>query len=185
MSGWTALVPLKSGGGRKSRLAGRLSDDERERLAMRMFARVIAALQDCAEVDAIAVLSEAPPPLPGLAWAHDAGLGLNPALEAARPRRPFLVINADLPLVTPDDITALIAAARGGGAIAPDRHGEGTNALALDRLDLAFCFGAGSFARHGAQAPGVLAVVDRVGLALDVDMTEDLAEACHRGFRME
>lgn len=185
MSGWTALVPLKSGGGRKSRLADRLNDDERERLAMRMFGQVIAALRGCADVDSIAVLSETEPPLPGLAWAHDAGLGLNPALEAARPGRPFLVINADLPLATSDDIAALIAAARGGGAIAPDRHGEGTNALALDRLDLAFRFGAGSFERHVAQAPGVLAVVERPGLALDVDMKEDLAEACHRGFRME
>src|SRR5207248_2686635 len=103
-------------------------------------------------VGRISVLSEAPATREGLDWVPDRGRGLNPELQALEIPGPRLVIHADLPLVGPDDVEALLAAAGGGGAIAPDRHGTGVNAVALDAgVSIEFRFGPGSLARHLEQ----------------------------------
>src|SRR3546814_6871584 len=68
------------------------------------------------------------------AWAQDQGRGLNEELTAFRTREPaqsMIFIHGDLPLLVPEEIEALIQAAGGGCALAPDRHGSGTNAIAL------------------------------------------------------
>jgi 2-phospho-L-lactate guanylyltransferase len=63
-------------------------------------------------------------------------------------------------------------------AIAPDRAGTGTNGLALRPPDaIPFHFGAGSRAAHAAAAEAAnvpLTVVERPGLAFDLDTPEDL-----------
>src|SRR3546814_3537191 len=67
-------------------------------------------------------------------WMADVGRGLNPELEQARKlvAGDLIVLHADLPLLTPGDVTALIeAASESGLAIAPDRHRTGTHGLAL------------------------------------------------------
>ena len=61
-------------------------------------------------------------------------------------------------------------------AIAADRHGTGTNAVALaPGRHIRFCFGAES--RAGFSAQTGVRVLNRPGLALDVDCPEDLALA--------
>jgi 2-phospho-L-lactate guanylyltransferase len=64
-------------------------------------------------------------------------------------------------------------------ALAPDRHGTGTNALFVRPPGLlTYAFGPDSFQRHlaQAQAAGAATRVCRLeGLALDVDQPEDLA----------
>ncbi len=89
---------------------------------------------------------------------------------------PIAVFHADLPRLGAEDVAALLAAGeRGGCAIAPDRHGTGTNALAIgDGRAFSFAFGADSFARHRAQAGERFEIVTRPGLALDVDTPDDL-----------
>lgn len=182
MSLWTAIVPLKTAGERKTRLAPALSPPQRDRLARALFDHVIGVLGACPSIGRIGVLSETPVGRANLDWQPDRGLGLNAELQALRIVGPRLIIHADLPLVAPDDIEALLAAARSGGAIAPDRHGTGVNALALDTgVSLEFRFGPGSFARHREQTP--LTVVAREGLALDIDTPDDLAQAVRLGFR--
>jgi 2-phospho-L-lactate guanylyltransferase len=186
LSLWNAIVPFKMAGQRKTRLAPALSPPERDRLAQALFDRVVGVLDACPAVERISVLSETSPSHVGLDWLPDRGLGLNAELQALPTAGPRLVIHADLPLVTPDDVEALLAAARGGGAIAPDRHGTGVNALALDAgVPIEFRFGPDSLARHQEQAGGRLAIVARPGLALDIDTPEDLAEAVRLGFRLE
>ena len=63
--------------------------------------------------------------------------------------------------------------------IVPDRHGSGTNALLLAPPSVVGpSFGAGSFARHAAQARAAGATVkvsDLPSLGLDVDTPDDLA----------
>ena len=63
-------------------------------------------------------------------------------------------------------------------AIAPDRHNEGTNALLVCPPGLIrYAYGIGSFARHcelARQAGARLEIVHRPGLALDLDLPEDL-----------
>ena len=77
----------------------------------------------------------------------------------------------------------LAAAAPGSVAIAPDRHGLGTNALSLPLPAAAgflFAFGDDSFARHRAEAERLgLAVeaVHNLRLERDVDLAEDLPDA--------
>ena len=180
---WTAIVPLKLRAHRKSRLAPRLSPHERQTLSDRMAARVFATLGD-ARVPA-RVLS--PVPWVGLPWEPDHGAGLNAELNRVRSTLggvPLLVISGDLPLLTEADICMLLDAAQHQGiAIAPDRHDQGTNAIALrDARSFAFAFGSGSFARHLAAAQGAAIVRDRPGLALDIDTAADLDEACRLGW---
>ena len=189
MSLWNAIVPWKTAGQRKTRLAPTLSPPERDRLAQALFDHVIGVLDACPGIGRIGILSETRPNTPlGRAdrdWLPDGGLGLNAELQALQIAGARLVIHADLPLVTPEDVEALLSAARGGAAIAPDRHGSGVNALALEAgVSMEFQFGPDSFARHQEQVGGRLTVVSRPGLALDIDTPDDLAEAVRLGFRL-
>jgi 2-phospho-L-lactate guanylyltransferase len=172
-----AIIPLKPPGQRKSRLAGRLSAEARDRLAEAMFHHVACVLRAVPAIVEIALLCECALPGWPARWIRDEGRGLNAELrDAAISRRSknLLVIHPDLPLLAPADIVELIASDHSGSAIAPDRHGTGTNALALrGDAGFEFAFGAQSFARHLARAGGKLRVVERPGLALDVDTPED------------
>ncbi len=186
MSSWTAIVPFKTAGLRKTRLAPDLSPAARDRLAQTMFDHVIDVLDSCPRVGRIAVLSETAPDRAALDWLVDQGRGLNAELQALSVAGPRLILHADLPLVTAADVAALLTAATDGIAIAPDRHGTGVNALALAAgAALTFAFGPDSYARHHALAVTPLMTVRRDGLALDVDTPDDLAEAVRRGFRPE
>jgi 2-phospho-L-lactate guanylyltransferase len=182
---WTALVPMKRAAGRKSRLAASLSSEARLRLADAMLRHALEVLGQSQQISRIAVLSEARPQGWAGTWLADGGRGLNPELDAAArelgPKK-LLVILPDLPAVSAEDIAALIAAAAGGVAIAPDRHGGGTNAMALaDASNFPFAFGQGSFARHRALAGPTARIVERPGLGLDIDTPDDLAFALALG----
>jgi 2-phospho-L-lactate guanylyltransferase len=184
---WTAIVPLKAEDARKSRLAEALSSSERKALARRLFAHVSAVLEEHPQIEKTHVLAAARPEGWAGAWIVDRGRGLNAELEAARAAlgaRRLLVVLGDLPLLRCADLDALLeGAARRGAAIAPDRHGTGANALVLcDGAELAFCFGPDSFRRYRAQLPDA-AIVEREGLALDLDTPDDLAFAKAQGFR--
>ena len=90
---------------------------------------------------------------------------------------------ADLPLLTRHDVELLAAAPAETIAMAPDRHGTGTNALSLPlpaARGFTFCFGPDSFALHHAEADRLGIRIEQVrsqGLARDVDMPEDLPDA--------
>ena len=184
---WTALVPLKQADARKSRLAGRLSPEARKRLSMLLFDHLVDVLRSVPSIGPILPLAGQAPEGWSGAWIQDEGRGLNAELEAARATLgagPLLVIHADLPLIEPADVAALLASAGASGcAIAPDRHGEGTNAVALrDGRAFAFAFGPGSLVRHCAPLNDPSALVERTGLALDCDTPEDLDSAIAAGF---
>ena len=75
MNGWTALVPVKAPGARKSRLAS-LDQAERERLTAAMLDHVLGVLAECPGVAEVAVLSpERPAGWHGL-WFADLGRGV-------------------------------------------------------------------------------------------------------------
>lgn len=186
MIAWRALVPIKQGGNRKSRLAPVLSREERDALALRMARHVLAELQTCGSIEEIAILSARRPEWWRGAWVEDRGTGLNAELAAWRRtvgEAPVVIVHADLPLLRASEVDELLAvAASQGVAMATDRAGEGTNALAIaDGRPFEFCFGPGSRRLHAEQAPG-LAVLTAPGLAADVDTPEDLAFAHANGF---
>ncbi len=175
---WTAVTPMKPPGQRKSRLAGRLSVAERDALADCLALHVAQCLAAEPRISQILLLSAARNDAWPHQWRHDQGRGLNAELDALRAvtRSGFLVIHSDLPLLAPDDVAAMLDAAGSDRvAIAPDRRGRGTNAVALGpEIAFGFAFGDGSFARHRQNAGGVARIVERSGLALDLDVPEDL-----------
>ncbi len=181
MTDWIAVVPWKQGSDNKSRLRDVLDPSARMLLSHHMTGQVIACLSQVREIRAVHLLSPAPVPAWRVNWLPDEGQGLNRELAKARAQfdgAPFVVIHADLPNLTVEDVAALLSAsATTGAAFAPDRHGQGTNAIALaDARSFDFAFGPGSFARHLAQCADA-AVVNRPGLAFDLDTPADLALA--------
>lgn len=200
MSGETiAVVPVKRLAAAKSRLAGTLTARERADLVLACFDRVIRALQECDEVRRFLVVTAEP-------RIRDRALGAgaeivdddssgrvagptehNRAIEAARRAAlgwqpdSLLVVSADLPWLRSDEVRELIALGdtAPGVVIAPDRRGQGTNALFLHPPDaIAFHFGEDSYARHrrAAEAAGLpVRIYNAPGTAFDVDLPEDLA----------
>jgi len=129
-------------------------------------------------VDALYLLAPAAVPAWPTRWLPDGGRGLNSELATARAtlgKRPFVIIHADLPRLTTEDVAYLLAAAEANGAaFAPDRHGRGTNAVALADVDpFRFAFGPHSLIAHKQQRPDA-AIVERDGLGFDVDTPLDL-----------
>jgi 2-phospho-L-lactate guanylyltransferase len=177
---------MKAAGKRKTRLSGLLCAIGREELSEILFCHVVRTLHDCSQIARVMILSDGPPLMGATDWVADKGAGLNAELERVRTRideGPLLIIHADLPLLETADLDALLAAAEGAVAIAPDSHGTGTNALALGTSrELKLCFGRDSFARHHAQVPDAIIITGRPGLALDVDTADDLDKAISLGF---
>jgi len=84
-----------------------------------------------------------------------------------------IVAHADLPLA--EDLRVVDGP---GAAIAPDRHGDGSNVLSVPtEAGFVFAYGPGSFERHRSEAARcglAVTVVDEPALALDVDSVDDL-----------
>ncbi len=185
-----AILPVKSFGAAKQRLADLLGAGSRKALAQAMFADVLSTLRRVSELDEIAVVTAdkaagSTAAADRVTVLHDSAqagqseaalIGIRYALGRGYDR--VLLVPGDTPLLQPREVAALIE----GGAelmIVPDRHGTGTNALVLSPPDaIEPAFGAGSFARHvaAAEAAGLGHRVAQVpGLALDVDTPGDLA----------
>lgn len=182
-----AIVPLKQIAGGKSRLAGALAEPERVRLIRAMLGRVIEALASVRSLKRVSVLTVDPRLVPAPAeHLQDTGEELNAALaRGARARQEagtqaLLILAADLPFVTPEDVCALVDASRSGSVVAaPDWKGAGTNALAFPLAPgLPMRFGPDSFAAHEAEARAAGLTwlpVHRPGLAFDLDEPAQLA----------
>lgn len=171
-----ALVPIKALDQAKSRLANELPPREREWLVLGMLAHVIDTIKRADLVDEIVLLGPASAPtFPDVRAMLHAGEGLNCDLTQAASHLGdtslLLVIAADLPDLGAGDVEALYAAAVAQRiAIAPDHRGEGTNALGFRApASIPFAFGNSSRARHVAAAGPAHVIVDRPGLAFDVD----------------
>lgn len=185
MTEWRVVVPVKQGRYGKTRLGSMLGDEARSSLAERMVAHVLGVLHGYFDRSQITILSPRCPKGWGGGWTRDEGRGLNPELSAwwtAQGDTPILIIHADLPLLTEADVLALLNAAEQGAALATDRTGQGTNALAIaDGRPLDLCFGENSRARHCDQYPD-MAVLQREGLMADLDTPDDARFVSARGF---
>ena len=187
-----AIVPVKPLRRGKSRLAGMLSEDERTILNQELLEHTLKILSTLKELDQVLVVSRDPHALT-IARNHgartvqeDGQPHLNTALARATVMaqvhtiRGILVLPADLPLLTHDDVLALIdrAVKPPVVVIAPDRHGKGTNALLMVPAgQIEYDFGEGSFQRHcdRAKKSGArLEIVELPSLGLDLDLPEDL-----------
>ncbi|MBL8079364.1 MAG: 2-phospho-L-lactate guanylyltransferase [Anaerolineales bacterium] len=191
MSLW-AIVPVKPLKRGKSRLAGILTEEERTQLNQNLLEKTLKTLSQIKELDHVLVVSRDPHALTiarnfGAKTVQEDGQPhLNTALTRAtvvaqvHSTQGVLVLPADLPLLTTDDVLALIdrAVKPPVVVIAPDRHNKGTNALLMFPAGLIeYDFGEGSFQRHCERARQVgakLEIVELPSLALDLDLPEDL-----------
>ncbi|HXF85106.1 MAG TPA: 2-phospho-L-lactate guanylyltransferase [Anaerolineales bacterium] len=187
-----AIVPVKPLRRGKSRLAGTLSDEERAELNQSLLRHTLKTLSGLKELEQVLVISRDPQALTiarnygARTVLEDGQLHLNMALKRATiiaqvyATRGVLILPADLPLISREDVLALIERANDPPVvvIAPDRHHRGTNALLISPSGLIeYDFGENSFQRHceRAKAAGArLEVVDLPSLGLDLDVPEDL-----------
>ena len=187
-----AIVPVKPLRRGKSRLAGTLSEDERADLNRSLLQNTLKTFSDLKEVEEVLVISRDPQALTiarqyGARTVREDGQPeLNTALRRATviaqvyATRGVLILPADLPLITRDDVLTLIERAGDPPAvvIAPDRHGTGTNALLISPAGLIeYDFGDDSFHRHcqrAREAGARLEIVNLPTLGLDLDLPEDL-----------
>jgi 2-phospho-L-lactate guanylyltransferase len=184
----TIVIPFRGPRGAKTRLDAVLPEDIRESLALGLFRHVLSEVIDAGRGD-ILVVTTSPEAashasLYGVDTLRETTGSLNAALNMARKSlaasegRRLAVIAADLPLLTSDDVLALLAASDDGLAIAPDRSGMGTNALALPAaIPFTFRFGHKSLPAHRQQAARLNlddVLVGDMGLAADLDQPSDL-----------
>ncbi len=187
MTATLALVPLRSPGEGKPRLAGTLSRRERAGLATAMLADVLAALAH-APVDRVVVAASGPGGAE-LATALGAQVVTDPpgadsldaviasAAQRLAPRGALLVVMADLPCLTGQDVGHLLAVQAAVGLAPTDDGGTG-GLLRRPVSAMPTAFGPASAARHTDLAAAVgspLQVVHRPGFARDLDTPEDLA----------
>jgi 2-phospho-L-lactate guanylyltransferase len=190
-TGTVALVPVRSPGEGKSRLAGVLSREERAALAGAMLADVARALA-ASRVDTVVVAAAG---APAAAAASALGLdvlldpptvgSLDGALAAATARLGrvpgLLVVAADLPRLTAGDVDELLATP-GAVVVAPTDDGGTGGFLRRPGDVVPVAYGPGSAERHLASArrAGVPARrVELAGFASDVDTWSDVTALAH------
>ena len=187
-----AIVPVKPLRRGKSRLAGVLSEEDRANLNRTLLERTLNILSNLKEIEQVLVVSR---DTEALAIAREHGARtvqeegaphLNTALQRATivakvyATRGVLILPADLPLVTEDDILALIEHTKDPPVVvsAPDRREDGTNALLISPVGLIqYEFGPNSFQKHcdrTLEAGARLEIVTSSSLGLDLDLPEDL-----------
>jgi 2-phospho-L-lactate guanylyltransferase len=187
-----AIVPVKPLRRGKSRLAEVLTEDERTDLNRRLLAHTLETLTAIPEIEQVLVVSRDPSAL-GLARDYGARTVLedgSPELNVALTRATLvakgfathgvLIIPADLPLVTTEDIRVMLERTFDPPVVvvAPDHKRKGTNALAVCPVGLInYTFGPGSFQRHcerARQEGARLEICELPSIALDMDLPEDL-----------
>jgi 2-phospho-L-lactate/phosphoenolpyruvate guanylyltransferase len=187
-----AIVPVKPLRRGKSRLAGLLSEEQRTRLNRYLLEHTLTILNEISDIEHTLVVSRDPAALAltrsmgGRTVLEDGAPQFNTAIQRAtivaqaQGARAVLILPADIPLVEPSDIKALL---RQGltppvVVIAPDRRLDGTNALFVNPAGLIeYGYGSGSFHRHSlraTQAGAQLEIMHSDRFGLDLDLPEDL-----------
>ena len=187
-----ALIPLKDPEKSKQRLSDLLVAEERYELALAMLKDVVAAVVEASRIQRTIILGggEAAARVARLSgcefipdWdnrGETEAVALGPqALQGSVDG--LLVLPADVPLVRPEDVDALVSKSDEGARVVlcPARDGCGTNgALRCPGEIMPLTFGNNSFHPHynlALQLGIPLAVVELPRLGLDLDRPEDVA----------
>jgi 2-phospho-L-lactate guanylyltransferase len=187
----TAVLPVKRFAAAKQRLAPGMGATHRAELAAAMLVDVLDAIGETRSIERTVVVTSEPRAVE-LATAAGTELVADPdegghsgaalaGIARARELRAGCVVllPIDCPLLAPRELERLLTGMpeRYVGVV-PDRHGTGTNALALAPPDaIEPSFGEGSCARHVAAAreAGIPYGVEELpSLALDLDTPADV-----------
>jgi len=186
-----AIIPVGSLEGAKSRLGEQLDAEERQDLVAGFLARTVVAALSVDRLTDVLVVS---PDRDVLARAASLGArtlrqrseGLNAGLRDARAdvmaggADALLVLPIDLPLVTSAEIARVLVALDDHAravVLVTDRHGTGTNVLALrppDAIDVAFGPGSRAAHRRAAETSGATYIELDGPLTVDLDTPDDL-----------
>jgi 2-phospho-L-lactate/phosphoenolpyruvate guanylyltransferase len=187
----TAVLPVKRFGDAKQRLAPGIGATHRAELAAAMLEDVLEAIAAARSIERTIIVSSEPrvveiasgrgaeliadPDQGGHSGAALAGISRARELNAGT----VVLLPIDCPLLAPRELERLLTGTpERYVAVVPDRHGTGTNALALSPPDaIEPSFGEGSCARHVAAAreAGVPFNVEELpSLALDLDTPADI-----------
>jgi 2-phospho-L-lactate guanylyltransferase len=201
-----AIIPVGTLEGAKTRLAGTLDAEERHDLVDGLLARTVVSALAVEGLADVLVISPDPEVLAraaeiGARTLRQRTSGLNAGLTEARAdvtaggAEAILVLPIDLPFVSADAVSAVLEPLTSTGVPSPDpappaaenatgqvvlvtdRHGTGTNALALRPPEVIdFAFGPGSRHAHRTAAEAAGATYVEVGgpLTVDLDTPEDL-----------
>ncbi len=187
-----AIVPVKPLRRGKSRLAGLLTEEQRTRLNRYLLEHTLTILNEIPDIEHTLVVSRDPAALAltrsmgGRTVLEDGAPQFNTALQRAtivaqtQGARAVLILPADLPLVEPSDLKALLSLGQIPPivVIAPDRRQDGTNTLFVNPAGLIeYGYGPGSFQLHcqrAIEAGGKLEVFNCERIGLDLDLPEDL-----------
>jgi 2-phospho-L-lactate guanylyltransferase len=182
---------VKRFGAAKQRLAGGIDDERRIAVVTAMLEDVFEALGEARSIERTIVVTSEPaavelaaaegaevlpdPDEGGHSGAALAGVARAQELGAGC----VVLLPGDCPLLDPRELDRLLTGMpERFVAVVPDRHGTGTNALALTPPDaIEPAFGEGSCARHVgvAREAGVpYAIEDLPSLALDLDTPADV-----------
>jgi 2-phospho-L-lactate guanylyltransferase len=184
------IIPVKRLDNAKSRLSSLLTDDERKQFCLKMLEDVLETVKSTKHPHETVVVSN-DPTVSKVAKNFDAAYlkerktGLNKSVSEAvdwcveRGAASVLVLPADIPLVTPNDLDRiLMLGEKASVVISPSSSGKGTNALLLTPPNVSPTFyGPHSFQRHTKEAKKLKISCRRYrspGLALDIDTIEDL-----------
>ena len=186
-----AIIPIKPLRRGKSRLSGILSEEKREKLNRYLLTSTLQSLKNISGIDHILVVSYDPSALKlarkfgARTVLENRNTNINRALRKATlvakafKSTKVLIIPADLPLLTKDDIIAIIE--KSGNPpeiiIVPDRKMSGTNMLLVNPIGaIKYNFGAWSFRKHVEQAERRkinIKICNRKNLSFDLDLPED------------
>lgn len=182
------VIPIKAPALCKTRLAPVLGDRARQEIVTQMLTRTVEAATGAVGPDQVFLLGPSRHGLRNdIPLLSDEGKGMNAVLTSARDdalrvgMARLLVLSADLPFITMEDVAALVASPAEAVAIAPDDAGQGTNALVLplpEAANFRFLYGDGSLAAHREEAMRLglsFVTVERPGLGRDIDTPGDLA----------
>ncbi|MBE2182834.1 MAG: 2-phospho-L-lactate guanylyltransferase [Anaerolineae bacterium] len=191
MTTW-AIIPVKPLGRAKSRLSAVLTTEERQDLAESLLRHVVKTVKQVPGIAGVLVISR---DTRALALTRD--MGANTVQESGTPElnnalmratqvitawrgRAVLVLPADLPLITEEDITEILKLGEDEGTVvlATDRNQDGTNALFSRPPGLIpYTFGPDSFLRHlslAKEAGAEVKVYSSDTIQLDIDIPADL-----------
>lgn len=185
MSTVVAAIPVKPFGDAKRRLASVLSVEERAILSRELARRTVEA---AAQGGAVPVVLSADDQV--TSWAEergvdvllDEGSSLNEAATTAcrllaERRSAWMIIHADLPILSPADVAAAVAVVGSGRPVLAPSSDGGTSLVGWDRV-IDFSYGPGSFHRHLATlAQADPAILGGAGWWLDLDTEYDLHAA--------
>lgn len=187
----TAILPVKRFAAAKQRLAAGVGKERRAAIVAAMLEDVLEAIGATRLVERTIVVTSEPRAVE-LATAAGAEIVADPdegghsgaALAGMARARELgaecaLLLPGDCPLLDPRELERLLTGVPGNYVIVvPDRHGTGTNALALAPPDaIEPAFGEGSCARHVAaarEAGTPHSVEELPSLGLDLDTPADV-----------